>query len=140
VDVHLPPFERQGTGPRIATVRGRTKQSAINALEKRREQTLVWGMDDEYATALAGRKPAVVQVVSIQRHQRSSKLLGQPVVFGIGGASELVFFQNEQHVPLETLAHEGNEAGGDIGVGIDPRPRGETLGVRRQFGREGAHS
>jgi hypothetical protein len=61
-------------------------------------------------------------------------------VFGIGGTSQLVFFQDEQDVPVETLAHVRDETCRYIGIGVNPGPGGESLGVRRQFGGEGAHS
>jgi hypothetical protein len=141
VNMHLPPHERQGVGTRItAAVGGLAKQCAIDALEKGRKQTLIWGVDDQYPAAFAWRKPAVVEVVPIHGHQRSSKLLGKTIVFGIGGASQFVFFQDEQDIPVETLAHVRDEAGRYIGIGVDPGPGGESLGVRCQFGGEGAHS
>jgi hypothetical protein len=138
--MHLPPHERQGTGTRItAAVAGLAKQCAIDALEKCGKQTLIWGVDDQDPAAFIWREPAVVEVVPIHGHQRSSKLLSKTIVFGIGGASQLVFFQNEQDIPFETLAHVRDEASRDIGIGVDARPWGESLGVRRQFGGEGAH-
>src|SRR4029434_9397 len=140
VNMHLPPHERQG-GTRItAAVGGLAKQCAIDALEKGRKQTLIWGVDDQYPAAFAWRKPAVVEGVPIHGYQRSSKLRVKTIVFGIGGASQFIFFQDEQDIPVETLAHIRDEAGRYIGIGVDSELGGESLGERCQFGGEGAHS
>ena len=98
---------------------------------------LVGRLDHEHAAALVRRKAPIVEIVAIHRDQRAAELLRELVVPDIRRAAQVVVLEDEEHVPLERVAHVGDEAGGHVGVGVDARPRREPFGVRRQLGRTG---
>ena len=64
-------------------------------------------LHDEHAAALGRRKPPIVEVVAVQRHQRAPQLLRQPVVPHVGRPPQVVVLEHEQHVPLQARAHVG---------------------------------
>jgi hypothetical protein len=60
-------------------------------------------------------------------------LTRQLEVPAVVGTSEVVVFDDEQHVPAEIVAHELNDARRDVGIGVDAR----RLGKRRVGGELG---
>jgi hypothetical protein len=59
--------------------------------------------------------------------------MGEAEMGHVGGASQVLVFEDEQHVPVQALPHVVHETGGDIGVGVNPRPRREAFGVRSEL-------
>ena len=82
---------------------------------------------------------AIVEVVAVHGDQRPPELLGQPEMFEIGRTPEIFLLDDEQHIPVEARSHVRHEAGRNVRVRVDPRPRGQSVSVRREFGRESTH-
>ena len=104
-----------------------------------RQLVLVRRVDHNHAAAFGGRKPSIVQVVAVHGHQRTAKLLRELIVPEVRRASQVVFLQHEQDVPLQAAPHVSDQACRHVRVGVDPRPRRQPFGVRRELGREGSH-
>ena len=138
--VQLASLERQRRGLRRVVVdHAGAEEHDVDAIEQRRELALVGSADDEHAGSFARRKPAVVEVIAIERHQRAAELLREPVVPDVGRAPQIIVFEDEKDIPLQPRAHVDDQAGWNVGVGIDAGSRGQPLGVRREFARKGAH-
>src|SRR5437764_1145865 len=78
---------------------------------------------DEDAARLARGKPSIVEIVAVHRHQGATEVVREAIMASVGCTPELVFFEHEQHVPVQTLPHIRDEAGRDIGIGVDSRAR-----------------
>ena len=90
---------------------------------------LVGPVDNQDAAPFAGRKPAIVQVIAIHRHERAPELLREAIVLQVGRAAQPFFFEHEEDVPLQASPHVGHEPCGHVGVGVNARPRREAFGV-----------
>jgi hypothetical protein len=117
----------------------RRKQDPINPLEQHPELTLVRRLDDDHPARFVRWKAPVVEVVAVHRHQRTPQLMGQLEMGGIRGTAELLIFEDEQDIPSQMVPHVGDEAGWNVGVGVDPRPGCQALGVRCELGGKSAH-
>ena len=133
VQVELPPGDREEGG--IVW----RKQPPVDAFDQQDELPFVGRLDDQDAARLAWRKPPIVQIIAIHRHERAPQLLREPVVGDVGGTAQLFVLEDEQDVPLQAELHVADEACGDVGVGVDPRPRRQAFHVRRELGSESPH-
>ena len=104
-------------------LRIRMEQRAIDTLHELRELLVIGRLDDEDAAGLAGREPAVVEVITIHRDERAPQIVREPVMAHVRRAAQFVFFEHEQHVPMQTMPHVSDEAGRHVGVRVDARPR-----------------
>ncbi len=87
-----------------------------------------------------GRKASIVQVVAVQRHQGTSKLLRQVVMPQVRRASKVVFLEDEQDIPLQRPAHMSDQPCRHVRVGVDARPRRQPFRMRSEFRRKRSHS
>ena len=111
--MQLAPVERQ-------QVRG--KQVRVDARQQCGEAALVGRRNHQHAGTRLGRKLAVVEIVAIQGHERAAELARQAVMLGVARAPQIGLLHHEQHIPAQLLAHEGHDARGHVGIGVDPRP------------------
>ncbi len=114
---------------------GRSEQPPIDLLEQALELLFMRRAEDENTAALCRRKPDVVQIIPVQRHQRAPQLGGKAEMFDVGGAAKVFFLHDEEDVPPKPLAHETDEAGRQVGVAIDSRAISQPFGKRRKPGR-----
>src|SRR5262245_3047297 len=75
VHVKLAAFEGQGQHAGV-----RLKERAVYALEQGSQLTLVRRLHDQHARTFARRKPPIVQIVPVHRHERAAKLVRKLVV------------------------------------------------------------
>ena len=45
----------------------------------------------------------------------------------VGGATQIILFHDEEHIPPKPLAHEADEARGQIRIAIDARRIGQRF-------------
>src|SRR3954453_6367410 len=133
VPLKLAPFERKRSRA------FRTKELSIHLLQKATEPSLVGRREDHHASAFTGRKSAIVEVIAVERDERATELAREAVVFDVAGAAQLGVLEDEQHIPLEGVAHECHDTGRDIGVGIDARPTIRPFHEGSELGTECTH-
>ena len=109
------------------------KERTIDAFNELGELLFVRRLDHEDATGLAGRKSPIVQVIAVHRHERPPEIVGKAVVTEVGRTAQLVLFEHEEDVPVQALAHVGDEAGRYVGIGVDSGTGRQTFGMRREF-------
>lgn len=136
MQLQLAPGERQAS--RLGGGPIGPKENSVDPIEQENELVFVRRIDDEHSAPLVWRKPSVVEVIAVQSDEGATELLRQPEVPHVGGAPQTVFLQHEEHVPAQAVSHVGHEAGGHVGVSVDPRLRRQTLGVGRKLGGKGA--
>ena len=108
------------------------KEQTIDAFDERGELLFVGRVDHEDAAGLAGRKPPIVQVIAVHRHERASKIVRKVIVTEVGRAAQLVLLEHEEDVPAQAQAHVGDEPGGHVRIGVDSGTGGQTFGMRRE--------
>src|SRR5437016_4547226 len=79
------------------------KQRIVDPFEQGRQLAFVWRAQHQHPRSFVRRKTAIVEVVAIQGHEGPSKLLREAIVLHVGGAPQVVFFEDEQDIPLEPL-------------------------------------
>ncbi len=104
--------------PKIATPVRRPEQFAVHAREQSPEPPLVRHAEHDHARAFLRGKFTVVQIVAVERDQGAPELARQPVVLDVARAAQVVVLQDEQDVPPEPLAREGDDAVRHVRVGI----------------------
>ncbi len=100
------------------------KETMIELGEGPREQDLIWRPDDDDAARLGRRVASIVEIVTVDRHERARELSGELEVTPIVRAAKVVVLDHEKDIPSQIMAHERDDAGRNIGVGIDPRGLG----------------
>src|SRR5918994_504359 len=114
----------------LASVKGQKvggEEVRVQPLQERRQPTLVGRADHQHAAALRRWKLLIVEIIAVEGYQRAAQLPGQPEVFDVAGAPQIGLIHHEQHVPLQRLAHERDNARRDVGVRINARPIGDGL-------------
>ena len=106
------------------------KELGVEPREQREVALFLGSRQDEHPAAFRRRKPPIVEIIAVQRDQRSPPLSREAEVLAVTGAAEVVVFDDEEHVPLQPRPHERDEAGRDVGVDVHPRLARQTLGVR----------
>src|SRR5262249_50766439 len=81
----------------------------------------------------------VVEIVAIERDERPCELPSQAEVLDVARAAQIVVLQHEEHVPLQPLTHEADDAVRDVRVGIDARLPGGCVNDRPKLGRQRTH-
>ena len=131
----LPAVDRNKSG----AVRIRMKQRSVDAFHQLGELLLVRRVYHKYTTGLARRKPAIVEVITIHRHQRPPQIVCETVVTDVGRAAQFVFFEHEENVPVQAMPHVIHQAGRNVRVCVDSRMGRETFGMRRKLRRQRPH-
>ena len=92
-----------------------------------------------FCSFFGGRKTSILEEVVVEGHQRAPKVAGAMVVRQIGGAPPCRFVDDVQHIPVQVLAHERDERGRHVGVGVDQRAACLRSSKWPEFGEQGAH-
>src|SRR5262245_19361582 len=100
VPFHLPPVERERA--RV----GRPEQFAVHARQQFAQPALVGRRKHDHAGALLRREGAIVEIVAVERHERAPELSREPEVLDVARAPQIVVLEDEEHVPIQLLAHE----------------------------------
>src|SRR5262245_36621007 len=139
--VQFPAFQRKSRAARdrAGIDWGRPKQRAIDPAKQTGKITFVRRADDNHTRTLGRRKAPVIEVVAIERHESTSELAREAIVFDVPCATQLVMLEHEQHIPFQPGAHEAYEPGGHIGICVHSRSRGKALSVWAQLRCEGSH-
>ena len=107
---------------------------AVDPLKQPREIRFVGRADDEDTRALRGRKPPIVEIVAIERDERALQLPREGEVPPVGRAAQIVVLDHVEDVPVQALAHESDDAGRHVGVGVDAGPVGQPGVCGQLFG------
>jgi hypothetical protein len=60
-------------------------------------------------------------------------------VLTVGRATQIMMFEDEEHIPRQRRSHVRHEPCRDIRVNVNPRLSGQLLGVAAELGRQRAH-
>ena len=71
------------------------EQRAIDTLHELRELLVIGRLDHEDAAGLAWREPAIVEVITIHRDERTPQIVREPVMSHVRCAAQFVFFEHE---------------------------------------------
>ena len=127
VPLELAPLERQRAArPRRGTARDPRARSS------RRSHRSSGAAEHDHAGALAGREPPIVEVVAIERDQRAAQLPREPVVLDVAARGAGRRARARTARPSRARAHEGDDAGRHVGVGVDARRRRTRSTMRRR--------
>src|SRR5215510_13736861 len=105
-------FERQGIAGRglVPVRRGGAKKLLVQTFQERQQSVLRRRAEDQDAAALGWRKTTIIEIVAIERDQRTAKLAREPIVLTVGCAPQVVVLEDEEHVPQQRLPHSTDEA------------------------------
>ena len=109
------------------------KQRAVYPPEQSSQATFMGRADDHDAGTFGRWESTVVEVVVVERHERTPKLTCETIVLCIPRPPELIVLEDEKDIPFQAQSHEADKAGRHIGVRVHARLRRKPLGVRTEF-------
>ena len=110
------------------------KDSRVELGERVREQRLVRRPGDDQPRRFRRRVPLVVEIVAIERDERPLQLSREGEVPAVGRAALIIVLDHVENVPVQALAHESDDAGRHVGVGVDAGPVGQPGVCGQLFG------
>ena len=123
VDVKFASLERQGIFGRrlVPALRRGAKKLLVQTFQERQQSVLRRRAEDEDAAALGRRETTIIEIVAIERDQRTAKLAREPVMLTVGRTPQVIVLEDEEHVPQQRLPHTTDEACGYVRIDVDTR-------------------
>ena len=115
------------------------KEESVEPPEQLGQRPFIGGRHDDHAATSVRREAPIVEVVTVERQQRSAPLSSKAVVLAVGRSSQIFVLQDEQHIPAQPPPHERDEARRHVRIDVDARLARVPLELSAELRGESPH-
>ena len=115
------------------------KEESVEPPEQPGQRPFIGGRHDDHAATRIRREAPIVEIVTVERQQRSAPLSCKTVVLAVGRSSQIFVLQDEQYIPAQSPPHERDEARRHVRIGVDARLARALLEVSAELRGESPH-